>query len=112
MSTHTPGPWKAREVYDLPSEQVDGKAGHDYPGIIIHRDDDNIPSGVCCLFNITGQTRANARLIAAAPQLLEALKAIRTLYEAAANSNGEVFLDESEIGRIAETALAAAQGKD
>ena len=61
MSKHTPGPWKARYAPDRapPVETwcIDWSEDHEEIAEIVHGE-------------------ANARLIAAAPELLEALKAI------------------------------------
>lgn len=66
MSEHTPGPWEwdAGDIgaeYSVPYSDIFKDAGE----IIIASFNDNIPEG-----------RANARLIAAAPDLLEALEDI------------------------------------
>jgi len=60
MSKHTPGPWTSREAYDNgePCGMVIGPMGYD---IATSNEDEN---------------RANARLIAAAPEMLAALSAI------------------------------------
>ena len=66
MSNHTKGPWETHVGYDATG----------YPGYFVHgfsgdeKRDDAIHA-------------ANARLIAAAPDLLEALKLIMTCYPAA-----------------------------
>lgn len=62
MSRHTPGPWRVRDgaridVHDAPMEVVDNTGG----GVALFLDDD--PG-----------SRADARLIAAAPDLLSAAK--------------------------------------
>ena len=66
MSKHTQGPWAA--IF-----------GHDFITIVAA---DNKPPVVCRIKNevtpqeLTGEDRANARLIAAAPDLLEALEKV------------------------------------
>lgn len=61
---HTPGPWAARK--DPEGLAIVGGSG-EYPGL---------PEYVGMIKNIYGRDEANARLIAAAPELLEALKEI------------------------------------
>jgi len=57
--THTPGPWTTKAVHGLPDEEFTAVIGGDVEICILP------PSG-----------EANARLIAAAPDLLEALKSV------------------------------------
>ena len=71
MSKHTPGPWLAREWYDIDHEGECQAQGWDL----------RLPNGfrlpLCS--NTSGdlsEAEANARLIAAAPRLLQALKKI------------------------------------
>ena len=79
MTTHTPGPWEAR-----PSRQC---------GVF------SIIMGTFYASGYIGE--ANARLIAAAPDLLEALKAIKWAME-----NDEY----GEAERIIDDAVAKAEG--
>ena len=62
--SHTKGPWEAKEVSNLPAECGDDIIRNCYPGYRI--------SSVCAIWNRTATTKANARLIAAAPELLKA----------------------------------------
>lgn len=57
MTKHTPGPWKYTISAKHNRPQISGKDGHQ----------------ICLLWR-DGEMEANARLIAAAPELLEALK--------------------------------------
>lgn len=61
MNTHTPGPWH------ITSESVQ----YHY----IHAPNNGIVAEVGKRSNVNGEGKANARLIAAAPELLSALKA-------------------------------------
>lgn len=62
---HTPGPWVST---DIPSEPI------------VRSDELDVSVALC--FDVTGDEQlANARLIAAAPDLLEALKAVKTILE-------------------------------
>lgn len=65
--THTPGPWSVREETD---DQGNLCAS-------VHGPDGNAITGWGCV----RQSRANARLIAAAPDFLEALKECRELLD-------------------------------
>jgi len=66
MSKHTPGPWKVSIFGDIETEKTD-----EY-GIAIRR----IAYDEGCLGGGNEEDQANARLIAAAPELLEACKAV------------------------------------
>lgn len=63
MSAHTPGPWAI--IVDVPGAAVGYRA--------IVKNDDGHPGDVIC--NPSPMGEANARLIAAAPELLAALQA-------------------------------------
>ena len=93
MNKHTPGPWV---VYTNPvtGSHVIGQT--DGPPIVKLK---------------AGQV-SNAHLIAAAPAMYVALQKISDLYRKAYESDGEFFLDESEIGSLADAALAQAEGRD
>ena len=68
MTQYTPGPWTAAEIR------------HDYDQVV--RGPDHGPIAIVCLGGYTKPTgRANARLMAAAPQLLEALEAVNAGYK-------------------------------
>ena len=65
---HTPGPWE-----------------HTGQGDIVGKEDNGFGLGyvdVCSVYlrTVRGRTNANARLIAAAPELLEALQAVDVLF--------------------------------
>lgn len=62
-TSHTPGPWKARIYPYGDHHQVSNKSGQMFIADVLKLDADE-------------QTEANAKLIAAAPDLLEALKDI------------------------------------
>lgn len=70
MSAHTPGPWVLRggQIYAVPAEPIDANSDFE-PFCIADRDMDQRID-----FDTIGE--ANGRLIAAAPDLLEALKAL------------------------------------
>jgi hypothetical protein len=69
MSKHTPGPWSVDDPH-----QIWAESAGEYVAITRVEDWDTIPRE---------QAEANARLIAAAPELLEALKAMLTNWEEA-----------------------------
>lgn len=99
MSTHTPGPWKIHPYINNFGGRNETK--------------DVGPSGraVCEVFGafeapFGAESEANARLIAAAPEMLEAL---RTLVAAISyNQNPDTLLRESEFAR---EVIAKAEGK-
>lgn len=64
MSKHTPGPWFIGDA-NKPSEYTHGIQAGDF-----------IVADLCDDAHTAGTRRANARLIAAAPELLEALKGL------------------------------------
>jgi hypothetical protein len=93
--THTPGPWRIEERNGMAANQYgrfNVSASHySRPGVIDGRD---------CVVEVRDE--ANARLIAAAPDLLEALK------------NLVAFLDDQDNFKFTEEARAAiakAEGK-
>ncbi len=109
MHTHTPGPWTCHPT--LTPEYDDDPMGCytvEPAASSLQERFDKADFDSEILEPIQNENRANALLIAAAPDLLEALKAIHSLYNVAANSEGEIFLDESEIGAIAARAIAKA----
>lgn len=81
---HTPGPWKCRK-------DINGLTVFDSQGMALAN----------CVFQIGDEEKANARLIAAAPELLEALKA---LY----NHQGSITL---KLGEQIERAIAHAEAQ-
>lgn len=68
MSKHTPGPWKVRQRRTKPP--------HDY------EIEDSCPEGHGLVYvrMHNGEQEANARLIAAAPELFEAARGVDVLY--------------------------------
>ncbi len=87
-TNHTPGPWKA-------TSRIRVALTHDLPEIQF-----------CAAHEYKGPEVANARLIAAAPELLEALQQIREMTEGATGGmHGDIF-------EIAVTALAKAEGRE
>jgi serine kinase of HPr protein (carbohydrate metabolism regulator) len=92
MSKHTPGPWIANGYAIEQAETVDRL--HTYVIAFLHRDDDRDDV----------EQEGDARLIAAAPEMLDALKEIR---EACCSGMGS--LPAADIAR-AEKAIAKAEG--
>lgn len=98
MTKHTPGPWEQRKVtYDI-------KVGK-YPVIAIPISGQGMAIG--CVYQGAEGTLANARLIAAAPELLEACrnsrKALIQLCEKGCGYEG--------LLKEVEQAIAKAEGK-
>jgi hypothetical protein len=96
MKTHTPGPWHTiGALADRPLvEAEDGGMVAD----LVEREDD-------------AETRANAILIAAAPELLEALRKCLSAFSVSATSLPEDRQAVIEAVRQAHDAIAKAEGK-
>lgn len=93
MSKHTPGPWATDEAdHDMPCENIKIKAGKYRTICTVWIDDAPV-------HDFNAEQRLNARLIAAAPDLLEALKKIA----------GDVC--DNEYTRTARAALAQQEQK-
>ena len=106
MTNHTPGPWLHAGNGDIVTVDATGKT-----------------SDVACSYlRLDNQCEANARLIAAAPELLEALRGLHHVCEIAlAGKQGQQyanfetrhgsFVNASSAMESAEAALAAATGE-
>ncbi len=101
---HTPGPWTPEfgEAYRVRAQQDGGQVaimtnlkGRD--GLAGRRNGDEVA--------------ANARLIAAAPELLEAAKLVLEWYEAEDNHSGTDFYQRMQMCRDSEDAIRAAIAK-
>lgn len=99
---HTPGPWGLHN-------------GDDYSRVLITPNSitEEYIATVYSTYDATGvgleNREANARLIAAAPQLLEALERAADELHRAQNSNGSQWLIDEEVK--ARAAIAKAKGK-
>ena len=87
MSKHTQGPWTVSNETDISGIENDPENGCVGPVDVAH----------VYLRTVQGRTEANARLIAAAPDLLEALR--------------EIAADYSDPIRLARAAIAKATGE-
>ena len=89
-SKHTPGPWSVNDIYPHQvGAYLQGKPGRFVCETINHA------AGNCCH---TEEDRSNARLIAAAPELLAALElALTTLSSVACNESDEIDNVKTEI---------------
>ena len=100
---HTPGPWKADRMYHGPKEK-DRRCG-----FIVNGPDENqqdLPLRICDLRVPSGmdgfrEGQANARLIAAAPELLEALREVVSISDRKHNAWDK-----------ARSAIAKAEGRE
>jgi len=100
MSTHTPGPWKIENGHIQQS------------GIAYWQITDGADAICCNQFCYADNSDANARLIAAAPDLLEALKRLAVISDGiyVRMSDGEARLMR-EAWEKADAAIAKAEGR-
>lgn len=111
MNKHTPGPWVVEDDDSfadcdlIPIGAVDGARICDVTAGFL--DDE------CEEMAITEETRANARLIAAAPTMLEALKDMVNMYVELVNSGDAGFWDPEKVPQViqARAAIALAEGE-
>jgi hypothetical protein len=97
MSKHTPGPWATTEA--VTTREVDG---YETTACAVNRAD--VGQAIALVYAGFGDGPANARLIAAAPELLEALKDLFTV----AQANG--WAEDARYMR-ARRAIAKAEGQ-
>jgi hypothetical protein len=108
---HTPGPW----TYEIKTAIAGGTP--QYAGPVIYAEDDcehhAIADASCnhtC--RLPHETEANARLIAAAPDLLAALAALTAWDEADTAAGGDVDFDGlRDVINSARAAIAKAEGR-
>ena len=112
MSKHTPGPWTI-----LPGDDFDG-------GLVVYcADVDQMPNPSYCAKTIAigegvdegegswPEVQANAALVAAAPEMLEALKWARPIAELWLTTNSVPFANKDFSGLDAiDAAIAKAEG--
>ena len=94
MSGHTKGPWEFRPLTGEDSRGMGYIHGGPVDACIAHTGDSSL---------WTSENEANARLIAAAPEMLEALQAI-------ANGEGVYGAQAHEYKQIARAAISKATG--
>jgi hypothetical protein len=102
MSGHTPGPWIAEEDETVDSDGTQFESA--FPWLI--------EAGTCTVAGVSGiggEAAANARLIAAAPDLLAALRAIAD--PKAPDNLGEPLSRLILAQEIARRAIAKADGR-
>lgn len=93
---HTPGPWRA------------GDAGHTVFGP--KRSDGSLPASIAVMREVVeGSVGANCRLMAAAPELLEACKTLLA-FANSVRPGGGVLRTEREMLLDARAAIAKAEG--
>ena len=104
MSSHTPGPWVVRKGDEWTRDVV--------------TDHGEMPDGSRNYWNVASanirrdECEANARLIAAAPDLFDAAKLVLAWYEAENDFTKEPdFYKRVEMCRVSEVALRAAIAK-
>ena len=99
--SHTPGPWFADKIEDRSAFNI-FMPGYCSAGASVHH-----------LSNATGcmgsrEVEANARLIASAPELLDALRRIVALWDHHASAHGDGVA--SPLHKVARAAVAKATG--
>lgn len=101
MSKHTPGPWNYWSGYN-PFDKIEAQVTAEDGDIVIASYNHLIQEG-----------EANARLMAAAPDLLAALEAIFQDYKELADSGDAGFwrLENTDCGKLAIEAIAKARGE-
>ena len=103
---HTPGPWIVDDwQYSVPGREH-------VPTIVNGRD---AVAEACPLWHEVGEDReperkANAALIAAAPDLVEALESVRSNMQAISETNRKWTVNDQRVYEIVETAIVKAQG--
>lgn len=104
IAQHTPGPWHAHEPASV--AEPDHTYWHIYAGCGFYDDSEGARLG----FNLSGYIReADAKLVAAAPELLEALKVVNTFAKATIARLG--LTDTNGICEAADAAIAKAEGR-
>lgn len=98
MSAHTPGPWRA-----VRDEVWVGKSRRVCPRVTAG---DSLPLG-----EDFERAKANARLMAAAPELLEALEKFIAWSKAESDHKGTTFWERLEMLRDLDASAAAAIAK-
>lgn len=93
---HTPGPWRYQEKSDAYTHIVRGPDGQYIAG---------------CGQDRTGECEGNARLIAAAPTMLESLKALVAETERCDNPALMGVGSEAEVMQKAKAAITSAEGE-
>ena len=107
QAKHTPGPWEWSDKYRTADSERNtwsllGDGGY---GILSCDGDENSPQ------SLGKSGEANARLIAAAPDLLEAAKLVIAWYEAEDDHSKADFYQRMDMCRTSEAALRAAIAK-
>jgi hypothetical protein len=105
---HTPGPWKFRKAGGM----IMGDSKTDWPAHVVYqyRDEQgrHCTAFVAVCESTTLPNEANALLIAAAPDMLEALDKIRNLER---RNFREAWDMLQEVDRLAEAAIRKAKGE-
>lgn len=108
MSKHTPGPWRVIKIpgqrtqinWWIEAESKEFPEGHKLRWN---------PISVCCF---SSPNKANARLIAAAPEMLEALKRVKPPGHRSGDCYSDDYIGKCVCGlEIIEAAIAKAEGK-
>jgi hypothetical protein len=115
MNMHTPGPWTVRPFL-TPDKDDDPMMVYLVEAGDLQQRFDNLETNEDGEFDfdvvdsLHAENNANARLIAAAPQLLEALRFAYMVLETMPDE-GKQYIPGNALGTI-KTAIAQAEGKD
>lgn len=102
MSKHTPGPWKIRKGFDEGTKEIY------FPNPKIKKP--FYPTELCVVAAEGSEGKSNARLIAAAPDLLEALKGMLGAWNMICDASGWER-DHIQQQKDAVAAIAKATGE-
>jgi hypothetical protein len=105
---HSPGPWRLRLYRGHKNKTA-------FAGEIIAKNGTAVYNGPFAFWSLQGrnekQAIANAKLMAASPELLEALKILRNRFAAVAPSDEGLSEEDQKRLEIADDAIAKATGK-
>jgi hypothetical protein len=105
MTKHTPGPWTEPRIYRARDNEITRIAIYDSNGTTtVHS-----INSACLNRSTWNEALANAHLIAAAPELLEALQELSNLMEAVHSHD---YTPDSFTTQPARTAIAKATSHD
>lgn len=107
MSKHTPGPWETKKKFDHQNHIEVQHKNLNTPGAA-----SGVIARVTCRQTWLDEQTANAHLIAAAPELLEALQRAMSIIQCStSDTTGEEYREYYEVRTMAFEAIAKALNK-